>query len=53
MDENEEELSLDFQTAFNFILHLSEEKPIVFIIRCSQNLTKEALDFVNYISSPH
>ncbi len=50
MDENEEELSLDFQTAFNFILHLSEEKPIVFIIRCSQNLTKEALDFVNYIS---
>ena len=26
IDENEEELTLDFQTAFNFIVHLSEEK---------------------------
>ncbi|HHE39396.1 MAG TPA: hypothetical protein ENL20_12635, partial [Candidatus Cloacimonetes bacterium] len=50
IDENEEELTLDFQTAFNFIVHLSEEKPIVFIIRGAQNLTKEAIDFINYIS---
>jgi len=50
LDENEEELTLDFQTAFNFIIHLSEERPIVFIIRGAQNLTKEAIDFVNFIS---
>ncbi len=48
--QNEKELELDFKSASNFIYHLSEEKPIIFIIRAAEHLPKEVFDFVNYIS---
>jgi len=50
LEQDEEELDLDFITASNFVYHLSEEKPIIFIIRAAQHLTKDDIDFVNYIS---
>ncbi len=48
--QNKEELSLDFQSASQFIFHLSEEKPLIYMIRAGSYLEKDALDFVNYIS---
>ena len=48
--ETEETLQLDFKTTSNFIIHLSEEKPLVFILRAAQYLKKETIDFINYLS---
>ena len=48
--QDEEELSIDFQSASNFIFHLSEEKPLIFMIRSVQYVEKEVIDFVNFIS---
>ena len=50
IEETEEELEQDFKTSENFIFKLSELKPIIFIIRSSQYLTKESVDFINFIS---
>ena len=50
LTENKEELEIDFQSASRFIFHLSEEKPIIYIIRNAEHLDKEAFDFVNFIS---
>lgn len=41
----------DFDSAKNFISILSKEKPLIFIIRAGQFLTKDTVDFVNYISA--
>lgn len=49
-EQNKAQLELDFKSASNFIYHLSEEKPIIFIIRAAEHLPKEVFDFVNYIS---
>jgi signal transduction histidine kinase/serine/threonine protein kinase len=49
--QSEEELNQDFVTASNFIRHLSEEKPIIFMIRAGQHLEAEVIDFMNFISS--
>ncbi len=43
MQENEQELSLDFTTVENFVIHLSEEKPLIFILRGAQHLKKRPL----------
>jgi signal transduction histidine kinase/serine/threonine protein kinase/tetratricopeptide (TPR) repeat protein len=50
MEESAEELVTDFETAAHFVFHLSEEKPIVFIIRAAEFLTDEAKAFVKHIS---
>ena len=50
MDENESELNNDFKTVSSFIFHLSEKKPLIFIIRAAQFLTKDATHFINTIS---
>ncbi|MCD4828471.1 MAG: tetratricopeptide repeat protein [Candidatus Cloacimonetes bacterium] len=50
LSESASELGLDFNSARSFIFHLSEIKPLVFIIRAGQNLTSETIDFVNFIS---
>jgi signal transduction histidine kinase/serine/threonine protein kinase len=50
MIESEEELNADFETASHFVYHLSEEKPIIFIVRAAEYLTDEAVAFVKYIS---
>lgn len=44
------DLDLDFKTASNFIYHLSEEKPLIYIIRQAEFLKKEVFHFLNYIS---
>ncbi|MBN2460268.1 MAG: protein kinase [Candidatus Cloacimonetes bacterium] len=48
--QNQDELSLDFQSASRFLFHLSEDKPLVFMVRAGQYLEKEVVDFVNFIS---
>lgn len=48
--QDEKELDLDFQSALNFIFHLSEVKPLIYIIRWGEYLDKEVFDFLNYIS---
>ncbi len=48
--QNKEQLELDFQSASQFIYHLSEEKPLIFIIRAAQHLPEEVFDFVNFIT---
>jgi len=47
---SEDDLDLDFKTASNFIYHLSEEKPLIYIIRQAEFLKKEVFQFLNYIS---
>ena len=44
------DLELDFKTASSFIYHLSEEKPLIYIIRQAEFLTKDVFNFLNYIS---
>ena len=41
----------DFHTAATFLDNLSDEKPLLFIIRAAQYLTKETLEFLNFLSS--
>ncbi|MCF7859420.1 MAG: protein kinase [Candidatus Cloacimonetes bacterium] len=48
--QHKEDLDLDFKAASNFIYHLSEEKPIIFIIRQAEYLDKDVFSFLNYIS---
>ncbi len=50
LTENKEELRLDFASTRNFLFHLSEDKPLIYIIRAGQYLTRETIDFVNSIS---
>ncbi len=45
-----DDLELDFKTASSFIYHLSEEKPLIYIIRQAEHLTKDVFSFLNYIS---
>lgn len=45
------DLFTDFQTVSRFIFHLSEIKPLIFIIRAGQFLEPEVIDFVNFISN--
>ena len=41
----------DYESAKSFLTILSQEKPLIFIIRAGQYLTTESIEFVNYISS--
>ncbi len=50
VSENKDELKIDFNSTRNFLFHLSEEKPLIYIIRAGQFLTRETIDFVNSIS---
>ncbi|MCK4979308.1 MAG: protein kinase, partial [Candidatus Delongbacteria bacterium] len=50
LSQNKEDLELDFKTASSFIYHLSEEKPLIYIIRQAEYLTKDVFSFLNYIS---
>lgn len=45
-----EDLRKDFETVKNFVFELSEIKPIVLIIRSAEFITKDDIDFVNFIS---
>lgn len=50
IEQNKDDLNIDFQSASKFIYHLSEEKPLIFIIRAAQFLPQEVFDFVNLIT---
>ncbi|NQT64778.1 MAG: protein kinase, partial [FCB group bacterium] len=50
LKQNKEDLELDFKTASSFIFHLSEEKPLIYIIRQAEYLDKDVFSFLNYIS---
>jgi len=40
----------DFITGERFLDYLSDEKPIIYIIRDAQNLTKETIAFINFLA---
>jgi len=44
------DLEFDYRTASNFIFHLSEEKPLIYIIQQAEYLPKDVFSFLNYIS---
>ncbi len=48
--QNQEELRTDFDSVRKLLLNLSEQKPIIFIIRNAQFIHKYTIDFLNYIS---
>lgn len=46
-----DKLEEDYKTGQSFLRQLSQDRPLVFIIRQGQHLTKETLDFLNYVSN--
>ncbi|OPX29228.1 MAG: hypothetical protein B1H06_01850 [Candidatus Cloacimonas sp. 4484_143] len=48
--QDQKELDLDFQSASQFIYHLSDIKPLIFIIRAIEHLPNEVFDFMNFIT---
>ncbi|MBW6515239.1 MAG: protein kinase [Candidatus Cloacimonetes bacterium] len=50
LKENRKDLARDFTFSKNFIEALSEERPLIFIIRAGHFLTQETIDFINHIS---
>jgi serine/threonine-protein kinase len=50
LTENSKDLAKDFSFAKNFMESLSEEKPLIFIIRAGHYLTQETIDFINSVS---
>ncbi len=49
--QSQEDLRSDFESAKEMLLDLSEQKPIVFIIRNFQYVHRYTVDFINYLSS--
>lgn len=50
VSQNQEELRADFDSVKKLLLSLSDQKPIIFIIRNAQFITKYTIEFLNYIS---
>jgi len=50
VSQNKEELQADFDSVKKLLVCLSEQKPIIFIIRNAQFIHKYTIDFINYIS---
>jgi signal transduction histidine kinase/serine/threonine protein kinase/Tfp pilus assembly protein PilF len=51
LDVSSAEVKLDFESVKNYAIHLSDEKPLVFIIRHAHHLTKQTIDFLNYCAN--
>ncbi len=47
LSENQEELYADFTSAKSFLFSLSEERPLIFIIRAEQYISPETISFIN------
>ncbi len=50
LNETEENLLQDYEHSLQFLKNLSEERPLVFVIRGGQYLTEQTIGFLNYIS---
>jgi len=50
VDIRPEDLQVDFESARSYLAHLSEERPLVFIIREARFLTPQTLEFLNFCS---
>lgn len=48
--QNQEELKADFESVKKILLSLSEQKPIIFLIRNAQYIHKYTIEFINFIS---
>jgi signal transduction histidine kinase/serine/threonine protein kinase len=48
--QDKRDLELDFQSAIGFVTHLSETKPLIYIIRSVEHLPKEVFEFVNFVT---
>ena len=51
LKQNGKDLDIDYKAASSFIYHLSEDKPLIYIIRQAEFLTKDVFSFLNYIST--
>jgi len=49
MEENEEELRADFKNASDFLFHLAEDKPVIFMIRSAQHITNDVSKFIKFV----
>ncbi len=50
LNQSTQDLESDFTSVRDFLFELSEIKPIVFIIRSAEYITKEDIQFINFIS---
>ncbi|HOQ80268.1 MAG TPA: serine/threonine-protein kinase, partial [Candidatus Cloacimonadota bacterium] len=50
LNETKDNLMQDFEYSKQFLMNLSEEKPLIFIIRNGQHLTEHTLEFLNHIA---
>ncbi|MDD2650238.1 MAG: tetratricopeptide repeat protein [Candidatus Cloacimonetes bacterium] len=50
LNETKDHLQQDYEYSMQFISQLSEEKPLVFIIRDGRYLTEQTIGFLNYIA---
>ena len=51
VSQSSEDLKLDFESVKNLLIHLSEHKPIIFIIRNFQYVNRHTIDFINFMST--
>ncbi len=50
VNQTQNELKIDFESVKTLLIDLSQNKPIVFIIRNFQHVTRHTIDFINFIS---
>lgn len=50
LSQSAEELKLDFESVKSLLVHLSEHKPIIFIIRNFHYVNRHTIDFINFMS---
>ncbi len=50
LSQSAEELKLDFESVKSLLVHLSQYKPIIFIIRNFQYVNRHTIDFINFMS---
>ncbi|MCB5295161.1 MAG: protein kinase [Candidatus Cloacimonetes bacterium] len=50
INQSAEDLKLDFESVKSLLIHLSEHKPIIFIIRNFQYVNRHTIDFINFMS---
>jgi signal transduction histidine kinase/tetratricopeptide (TPR) repeat protein len=50
INQSAEDLKIDFESVKNLLIHLSEKKPIIFVIRNFQYVNRHTIDFINYMS---
>lgn len=50
INQSVEDLKIDFESVKSLLIHLSETKPIIFVIRNFQYVNRHTIDFINFMS---